>query len=203
MRKSWVEGDVGPIYTPVLLYKNFPAFVDFVRTLKERNPDDCCFFTALKARGTSDDLYADSPDIAVCFSEPIADLDGKQIYRHQPILGPFPWDHRPARYHLCAFLNVVDRTNLLSVKGYSAPPKYIAKVSAGEAIPLYRVKASVGWHPEDYGYPFGHTIGRFKTEEWQGMLEYFGDPDESKSLNSNFAVRMFEMPEVATVPEPL
>jgi hypothetical protein len=192
VRKSWVEGDIGPIYTPVPLYKNFSEFVVFVRNLKARNLGSHCFFTALKARGPSNDLYVDAPDIAIYFSELIADLDGKQIYRHHPILGPFPWKHRPTRYHLCAFLNVVDRTDHFSVKGYFAPPNHIAKVSAGEVIPLYQVKASVGWHPENYGYPFGHTIGRLELGDWRGTLEYLGESEEFGFLNSNFAVKVFE-----------
>ncbi len=177
VRQAWLEGENGPIYELLSHYKNISAYVDFIQKLKQRNPENFCFLTALKPVHTANDLYVNQPDIALYFSEPIAELDRKTIYRYYPMFGPFPWDHSPALYHLCAFFNVAYETRLLSLKGYSAPLKHVVKVASGEAIPMYniKVKASSFWHPVDYAYPEGHYKGRVKIDDWQNVLNYFED----------------------------
>lgn len=173
VRKAWLEGESGRIYEPLCHYKDISAYVDFIRNLKERNPDQFCFLFALKPTHTADDLYVDHPDIALYFSEPIAEIDDKIIYRFHPIYGPLPWDHSSALYHLCAFFNVAYETRLLPLKGYSVPHNHLTKVAAGEVIPLCNVKVSGIWHPEDYAFPVGQYNGRVKTGDWQGVLNSF------------------------------
>lgn len=193
VRQAWIEGEAGHIYDPLCHYKNFPDLVDFARKLKDRNPESFCLLTALKPSGTSDDLYKGNTEVALFFSEPITELDRKTIYRYYPIYGSFPWNHTPARYHLCAFMNVVDRISLFPVKGCSVPKKAISKVSSGEAIPHYQMKTTGVWHPENYGYPLGHTIGKLNLEDWQGVLEYFGEAKELRNLNPNFTKKLSKL----------
>ena len=173
VRKAWLEGEAGHIYDPLGHYKNISAYVDFIRDLKDRNPDELCFLTALKSARTAEDLYVDQPDIALFFSEPIAEIDDKTIYRYHPIYGSFPWDHSPALYHLCAFFNVAYERRFLPLKGYSVSQKHLARVAAGEAIPMHHVKISGIWHPEDYAYPEGCYNGRVELGDWQGVMDYF------------------------------
>jgi len=195
VKKAWVEGEAGPIYDTQDYSKNLPAFVDFVRDLMVRTHENICILTALKPSQTGNDLYKDNPDIALFFSEQIAELDDKIIYRYHPFCGPFLWDHTPTRYHLGAFLNIADRTGNLKVKGYLVSQKQISKLSDGKTIPHYRMKTTGRWNPEDYGYPEGvTTIGKLKKEDWRGLLEYFDKADESKILNSDYEVKTNFLP---------
>ncbi len=190
VRKAWLEGEAGRIYEPLCHYKNISAYVDFIGKLKDRNPDDLCFLTALKPAHTVDDLYLDGPDIALFFSEPIAEIDDKTIYRYHPMYGPLPWDHSPALYHLCAFFNIAYEGRILPLKGYSVPQKHLAKVAAGEAIPMHHVKISGIWHPEDYAYPAGSYNGRVELGDWQGVMDYFKNSSVMIQLRKD-GVRQF------------
>jgi hypothetical protein len=169
-----------------------PAFVDFVREMKKRKSEEPCFLYVLKSVKSSDDLYVDQPEVALFFSEPIADLDRKTIYRNHIIYGTFPWDHQPCRYFLSAFFNIADRSRGLIIKGYSVSQKYLFQLSDGNLIPHYRMKIKGIWHPENYGYPKGVTIGKLQTKDWQEMLKYFDEGENSKLLNSDFRVDAFE-----------
>lgn len=175
VRRAWVEGEDEKIYETLQQYKDFPAFVDFVHKLKELHPDEFCFLTMLKSSKKSADLYADMPDIAMFFSEPIAKLGDNIIYRYLPLYGSFPWNHQPARFHVCAFARIIENTPGFILKGYSVQRKYVEKIAAGKAIPHHRMKIKGGWHPGDYAYPEGQYNGRVKSKDWQELLEYFNE----------------------------
>jgi hypothetical protein len=187
VRKAWVEGEAGRIYDPLYHYKDLSAFGRFAHELKERNPEKLCLLTALKPSGTSESLYVDSPNVALFFSEQIVELDGKIIYRHHPIYDEFPWDHVPARYHLCAFFNIVYEAPLFPIKGYNVAQKHVDKVSAGEAIPMHKTKVTGIWHPGDYAYPIGQFNGNVKLDDWQGLLKYFDAREERTLLKGSSA----------------
>lgn len=182
VRKAWMEGESGPIYDPLIHYKNLSSFYDCVKGLSKNENNDHCLFTALKPSDTSTDLYTDCPKIALYFSEPIADLDGKAIYRHKPIFGPLPWDHSSSRFHLSAFFNIAYETPSIVVKGYDVNRKHVNSVSHGNAIPMYKAKITEIWHPEDYAYPLGFHNGRVKADDWQELVAYFNQSDESRLL---------------------
>ena len=173
VQRAWLEGEDVEIYETLDHYKDFSAFVELVGSLKEHHPDEYCLLTMLKSSGKATDLYADRPEIALYFSEPIAQLDDKTIYRHLPIFGPFPWDHAPARFHICAFARVVDNTRGFLLKGYSVSRKYVEKLSEGKAIPHHKMKIKWRWRPDDYAYPEGQYNGRVKSRDWQDLLAYF------------------------------
>jgi hypothetical protein len=185
VRKVWLEGEEGRIYEPLFHYKDFPAFVAYVRMLRARSNDDYCQLTAVKTTGGSKDLYKTNPEIALFFSEPIAEIGNKMIYRYHPIFGPFPWDHAPARFHLCAFFRVVYDSRLFPLYGYSGSQKQIEKISAGEVVPMANEFFRGRWHPEDYAYPESQFHGRVKPGDWARMLEYFDGVDVLRNFDES------------------
>ncbi len=62
----------------------------------------------------------------------------------------------------------------------------IVKISEGELIPGTQMKVKNIWHPEDYGYPLGSTIGKLKIEDWNQALEYFNIEEGSAKISSDF-----------------
>lgn len=182
VKKTWIEGEAGRIYEPLVHYKNLSGFNNYIERLGKKEADSFNLLTAIKSAGTSADIYSDCPRISLFFSEPIAAFDGKAIYRHQPILGPLPWDHSPARYHLSAFFNIAYETRNVVLKGYDVSRKHLEKVSCGEAIPMHKTKIMGIWHPEDYAYPLGLHNGHVNPDDWQAMEEYFQQRDEYRLL---------------------
>lgn len=174
MRQAWVEGEDGLIYDPLVHYRDFQSFAEFVREIKSRTPQDYCFFTAYKPTRTSSNLYEECPDIALFFSEPVKQIGEKTIYRHRPVYGPLPWRHLESRYHLSAFFNVADNTPGLIVKGHSASQSNIEKLGSGKLIPSSVSPMGI-WHPEDFGYPLGSTIGKLTPEDWRNTSQYFAE----------------------------
>lgn len=184
VRQSWIEGEDGPIYKPLIHYKNLADYVHFIGELRASNPEDHCFLYAYKSNTKSDDLYKEYPKIALVFAEPLVEIGGKTILRYYPMYGPLPWGDSVPRYHLAAFLNVADNSPNLVVKGYSVPPLHIERLGSGEIIPSM-VKIKKTWHPEDFGYPMGCSIGRLNAEDWEGLLQYFQDTDAISALDTN------------------
>jgi hypothetical protein len=184
VRVAWLEGEDGPIYDPLIHYKDLSEFVDFVRKLTMRNSEDHCFFFAYKSANTSDNLYVDDPHIELMFAEPLGEVGGRTILRYFPVYGPFPWGHREARYYLSAFFNAADNTPGLVVKGYSVQSSVIGKIGNGEVLPR-QVKVKKTWHPEDYGYPQGYVIGKLSHDDWSDVLRYFHADKALPALKTN------------------
>ncbi len=190
IRKVWLEGEDGPIYEPLLHYKNFEEFSCFVTDLVSNDSERVCFLTALKSISFSDDLYKSRPEVALYFSKPIFEIGDNIIYRYYPIYGTFPWGHGPAKLHVSAFFNFVDRARGILPIGESVADD-IFKIAEGEMIPGPQVKIKNIWHPEDYGYPLGSTIGKLKPDDWTEVLEYFNIKDGSVKINSDFQLPPF------------
>lgn len=151
VRRGWMDGVDKRVYELLYHYKNLPDYVNFVKTITEKHPDEFCLLYAYKPANSSSNLFKSYPDISLVFAEPIAAIDQQTIYRYYPFYGPFPWDHSPARFNLYAFFTLALSTHGLALKGCEVSPKYINEISLGNIIPE-AIKNEGIWHPDDYAY---------------------------------------------------
>ncbi len=139
VRQSWLEGEAGPIYEPLLHYKGLKKYIDFIDGLNSRNSQNYSTLFVYKSSTVSEDLYADCPHVALVFAEHLIEIGDKQIYRYYPVYGTFPWTHGTARYHLSAYFNIADNTPDLIIKGFSASSKQVEEIGSGEIMGLCHV----------------------------------------------------------------
>lgn len=171
IRRGWLDGHNERIYDTLMVYKDLPRFVRFIRELKEQYPEKVCFLYAYKSTKASPDLFKSRPEISLVFAAPITDIDQRTIYRYYPLHGPFPWDHAPARFSLIAYFTLAFATPGLTLKGVDVTHKLIGGLAEGKIIPETVSREGI-WHPEDYAFSSACREMPIDSKEISAFWEY-------------------------------
>ena len=185
INRSWLETEVGGIYTTKNYYKNEFELLRLLKELKAEYGNELDVY-AFKNVSSLDSKQDVEQFVNLLISVPLFKIDGRIICKFIPTKTMWEWGYQKSRYQLKGIIRVAYRTLKIDFIGYDVNKDEMRSLAFGKVIPqsVLSKMFSYTWNPDDYTDSARESGCAKETDELDAIIEYVKERGYVNTLKS-------------------